>query len=50
MDRLRAGDSSQIELLRSLCDTMRHGSLCAMGSMTPNPVLSALDHFPEDFA
>jgi formate dehydrogenase iron-sulfur subunit len=25
------------------------GSLCAMGGMTPYPVLSALDHFPEDF-
>ena len=23
--------------------------LCAMGGMTPYPVLSALDHFPEDF-
>lgn len=40
----------QIQLLRSLCDTMVHGSLCAMGGMTPFPVLSALDHFPEDFA
>ena len=50
MDQLRAGDGSRIELLRSLCDTMTHGSLCAMGAMTPNPVLSALDHFPEDFA
>ncbi|MDC7713672.1 NADH-ubiquinone oxidoreductase-F iron-sulfur binding region domain-containing protein [Vogesella sp. LYT5W] len=39
----------QIELLRDLCDTMLHGSLCAMGGMTPYPVLSALNHFPEDF-
>jgi formate dehydrogenase iron-sulfur subunit len=36
-------------LLRDLCDTMVHGSLCAMGSMTPNPVLSALNHYPQDF-
>ena len=36
-------------LLRDLCDTMVSGSLCAMGGMTPYPVLSALDHFPEDF-
>jgi formate dehydrogenase iron-sulfur subunit len=28
---------------------MVSGSLCAMGGMTPFPVLSALDHFPEDF-
>ncbi|MEY4767724.1 MAG: hypothetical protein RL637_363 [Pseudomonadota bacterium] len=36
-------------LLRSLCDTMLNGSLCALGGMTPYPVLSALNHFPEDF-
>ncbi len=36
-------------MLRDLCDTMVSGSLCAMGGMTPFPVLSALDHFPEDF-
>ncbi len=39
----------QIVLLRDLCDTMLHGSLCAMGGMTPYPVLSALNHFPQDF-
>jgi formate dehydrogenase iron-sulfur subunit len=39
----------QVSLLRDLCDTMVHGSLCAMGSMTPLPVLSALDHYPQDF-
>lgn len=36
-------------LLRSLCNTMTHGSLCAMGGLIPLPVLSALNHFPEDF-
>lgn len=49
MDRIRAGQTEEIELVRSLCDTMTHGSLCAMGGMTPYPVLSALNHFPEDF-
>jgi formate dehydrogenase iron-sulfur subunit len=38
-----------IVLLRSLCDTLLNGSLCALGGMTPYPVLSALNHFPEDF-
>ena len=49
--RIRNGDTStrQVQLLRDLCDTMVSGSLCAMGGMTPFPVLSALDHFPEDF-
>jgi formate dehydrogenase iron-sulfur subunit len=49
--KIRKGDTSekQVTLLRDLCDTMIAGSLCAMGGMTPYPVLSALDHFPEDF-
>jgi formate dehydrogenase iron-sulfur subunit len=51
IEKIRAGDTSpkQITLLRDLCDTMVSGSLCAMGGMTPYPVLSALEHFPEDF-
>jgi formate dehydrogenase iron-sulfur subunit len=40
---------AQEALLRDLCQTMTLGSLCAMGGMTPFPVLSALDHYPEDF-
>ena len=36
-------------LLRDLCDTMVNGSLCALGGLTPYPVLSALNHFEEDF-
>jgi formate dehydrogenase iron-sulfur subunit len=39
----------QVHLLRDLCDTMVNGSLCAMGGMTPFPVLSALNHYPADF-
>lgn len=51
IDRLTSGiDSEQQEvLLRDLCDTMTHGSLCAMGGLTPNPVLSALNYYPQDF-
>ncbi|WP_029888988.1 formate dehydrogenase beta subunit [Polycyclovorans algicola] len=49
IDRLTAGDATQETLLRDLCDTLTHGSLCAMGGMTPIPVLSALDHFAGDF-
>jgi len=51
MDKIIAGKErkKQVELLRDLCDTMTNGSLCAMGNMTPYPVLSALNHFPEDF-
>ncbi|MDC8785227.1 formate dehydrogenase beta subunit [Roseateles koreensis] len=51
LDRVAQGGQrgQQIELLRDLCETMTQGSLCAMGSMTPHPVLSALNHFPADF-
>ena len=37
-------------LLEDLCETMKFGSLCALGGFTPYPVMSALRHFPADFA
>jgi formate dehydrogenase iron-sulfur subunit len=39
-----------IVLLEDLCETMKFGSLCALGGFTPYPVLSALKHWPEDFS
>jgi formate dehydrogenase iron-sulfur subunit len=45
-DRDRAGN---IAVLEDLCNTMKFGSLCALGGFTPYPVMSALTHFPEDF-
>ena len=52
IDRIIAGErvAANVELLEDLCDTMRLGSLCALGGFTPYPVRSALTHFPEDFA
>lgn len=41
--------AKNMELVRDLSDTMLNGSLCALGGMTPYPVLSAINHFPEDF-
>jgi formate dehydrogenase iron-sulfur subunit len=51
VDKIVAGDAveSNTALLRDLCHTMKFGSLCALGGFIPYPVLSALDHFPEDF-
>ena len=51
MDKIIANQNrpAQVELLRDLCDTMLNGSMCAMGGMTPYPVLSALNHFPKEF-
>jgi formate dehydrogenase iron-sulfur subunit len=50
LDRLAAGDTSAIPLITDLCNTMKSGSLCALGGFTPYPVMSALTHFPDDFA
>jgi formate dehydrogenase iron-sulfur subunit len=51
-DKVMAGDDveASLGLVEELCETMRYGSLCALGGFTPYPVLSALRHFPEDFA
>ena len=46
VDRQREGD---IALLEDLCETMKFGSLCALGGFAPYPVLSALRHWPADF-
>ena len=51
IDRIRADTErdKNVQLLQELCDTMQFGSLCALGGLTPYPVMSALKHFPEDF-
>ncbi|MDF1707847.1 MAG: NADH-quinone oxidoreductase subunit NuoF [Paracoccaceae bacterium] len=50
VDRIARGDADAIPLLTDLCETMKDGSLCALGGFTPYPVMSALTHFPDDFA
>ena len=47
--RRRSTATKQSALLDDLCNTMKFGSLCALGGFTPYPVMSALTHFPEDF-
>jgi formate dehydrogenase iron-sulfur subunit len=49
IDRIAKGDAAAIPLLTDLCNTMKAGSLCALGGFTPYPVMSALTHFPDDF-
>jgi formate dehydrogenase iron-sulfur subunit len=39
-----------LALVTDLCDTMKFGSLCALGGFTPYPVMSAITHFQDDFA
>ncbi|SHH00503.1 formate dehydrogenase beta subunit [Bradyrhizobium erythrophlei] len=51
IDKIRAGDrvAENIGVVEDLCNTMKFGSLCALGGFTPYPVMSALKHFREDF-
>ena len=50
IDRIAQGDAAAIPVLTDLCETMKDGSLCALGGFTPFPVMSALTHFPDDFS
>jgi formate dehydrogenase iron-sulfur subunit len=51
MDKVIAGirPETNLKLIEDLCEVMTDGSLCAMGGLTPMPVMSAITHFPEDF-
>ncbi|MCJ2090868.1 formate dehydrogenase [Methylobacterium sp. E-005] len=51
MDKVIAGirPDANLKLVEDLCEVMTDGSLCAMGGLTPMPVMSAITHFPEDF-
>jgi formate dehydrogenase iron-sulfur subunit len=54
IDRIVAAESAEEResehiVLKDLCDTMESASLCAMGGLTPIPVMSAVKHFPADF-
>ncbi len=51
MDRIIAGVErpKNLAVLRDLSKLMTDASLCAMGGLTPMPVMSALTHFAEDF-
>jgi len=51
IDKIRRGErvEQNLALVEDLCNTMKLGSLCALGGFTPYPVMSALKHFPEDF-
>ena len=50
INRIAQGDADAMPLLADLCETMKDGSLCALGGFTPLPVMSAVTHFPDDFA
>ena len=51
LDAIIAGKNidSNLALISDLSETMKFGSLCALGGLTPYPVMSAINHFPDDF-
>jgi NADH-quinone oxidoreductase subunit F len=51
LDRLCNGDGAKgdIEQLAELARTVRKGSLCGLGKTAPNPVLSTLEYFREEY-
>jgi formate dehydrogenase iron-sulfur subunit len=51
MDKIAQGiePEKNLALVKDLSNTMKFGSLCALGGFTPYPVMSAINHFPDDF-
>ena len=51
IDKIRRGErvAENIAVVEDLCNTMKFGSLCALGGFTPYPVSSALKAFPGRF-
>jgi bidirectional [NiFe] hydrogenase diaphorase subunit len=49
--RITGGDASadDLEMLKSLCELLRETSLCGLGQTAPNPVLSTLKYFPQEY-
>ncbi len=43
------GKEGDIELLEELCHTVAEASLCALGGTAPNPVLSTIKYFREEY-
>ena len=51
LDAIIAGKDveANLALIADLSETMKFGSLCALGGFTPYPVMSAITHFRQDF-
>ena len=51
LTRIVAGTATRNDLARleSLCDMVKHTSLCGLGQSAPNPVLSTLRHFRHEY-
>jgi bidirectional [NiFe] hydrogenase diaphorase subunit len=45
----RRGTLNDLEQLEELCDLVKHTSLCGLGQTAPNPVLSTLRYFRDEY-
>ncbi len=43
------GKPGDIEVLEELCDVLSYGALCGLGTSAPNPVLSTIKYFREEY-
>ena len=51
LERICAGEGvpGDIEELQTLCDVIKKNSLCGLGQGAPNPVVSTLTHFMDEY-
>ncbi len=51
LTRICGGEASMgdLAMLEELCDTVKSTSLCGLGQTAPNPVLSTLKHFRDEY-
>jgi bidirectional [NiFe] hydrogenase diaphorase subunit len=52
LHRITKGEAGEedLEMLQSLSDLLRETSLCGLGQTAPNPVVSTLKYFPQEYA
>jgi bidirectional [NiFe] hydrogenase diaphorase subunit len=51
LTKIRQGEATRadLEALRTLCDLVRNTSLCGLGQSAPNPILSTLRYFLQEY-
>ncbi len=51
LDRITTGIATRadLEIMQDLCVMMRETSLCGLGQSAPNPLLSTLNYFPDEY-
>ena len=51
LEKITAGNGTlkDLDTLAAIGEAMKKGSLCALGQTTPNPVLSSMKHFKEEY-